>query len=149
MNAIEFYNLMREKFPHDRLRVGQFVNPMFNHHAFPDVQFIYPNGVIIPPLNSGANHIILADPLEGPFYRLSIVCAIFCDKHCEWFDVSIVVQTSDGELLSSCPISIKGKKMSIKKEIGDLCGNEWYQVDTTVVPCRLVKYEQLVQESII
>ena len=132
MNVIEFYNAVLELFPAEKLMVKAFVNPALNNEVFSGIQFIYPNGAIYPPLRVDADTLVFITPLEGPFYRLPVVGAIIGNKYEKWWCVKVVVKMPDGELFYSYSIRINEKKEKIKKEIGNLCGNSWYRLESSV-----------------
>ena len=127
MNVIDFYNKVLESFPREKLSVGMFVNPTFNHHGFDGIQFVYPNGAICPPLNKDADTIIFANPLEGPFYRLPVIGVSISDNNYGgWWKIMVTAELPDGETTSSCGICIKEDKEKIVKEITNICGNIWW-----------------------
>ncbi|HUU88220.1 MAG TPA: hypothetical protein VMX17_10765 [Candidatus Glassbacteria bacterium] len=132
MNVIEFYNAVLELFPAEKLMVKAFVDPTLNNEAFPGIQFIYPNGAFYPPLRSDADTLMFCTPLEGPFYRLPVVGAIIINKYGKWWWLQVVVKMPDGKLIRSYSIHIKEKKAKIKKEIGLLCSNNWYSLESAV-----------------
>ena len=132
MNVIEFYDKIIEVFPPEKLMVDAFVDPVLNNEAFPGIQFIYPNGAFYSPLDTDADTLMFCTPLEGPFYRFPVVGAIINSKHGKWWWVKVVVKMPDGKLIFSYSMHINEKKEKIKKEIGQLCGNNWYGLNNSV-----------------
>ena len=134
MNVIEFYNSVLEVFDAKQLGTSIFSDPTLNNEGFPGIQFIYPNGAIYPPLRVDADTLVFVIPLEGPFYRLNVVGCIISEKsNDKWWDVQVVVEMPDGELASSYPLQVYGGEDIIKEGIGNICGNNWYSVNSSVI----------------
>jgi hypothetical protein len=145
MNTIQFCEKIKEIFGEKRVELSLISKPQINNYMYDDIQFIHGNGAISPPLNKDATEIWFDTPFEGPFFRLPVVGAYISQKsHGRgWWCLSSVVNLN-GELFVSAPISIRSTKKRIIKEVTQICGNKWYRVDTTINPCRVIPYEQLV-----
>lgn len=149
MNSIDFYRHLTEKFDRSALDLSNFLNPMLNHRDFLDMQFVYPDGQSVPPININATEVHFCDPLSGPFYQLPIDGLEFIrtSEIGYWHGVSAIVRLSNGSLSSSCTIRINADEKTIKEELGGLVDNRWYTVDLSSEKWRYSLNEQLVQEG--
>lgn len=135
MIVTEFYDRLRGIYDRRALRVAMFVNPLHNHGDFPNVQFIYPTGAVCPPLNSKADQIVVADPLAGPFYQLTVEgLSVKRRDGSEYVSARVVVCLPNGRLGTSWAIGIKDTASNIKKKLSDLIDNQWYEIDTDASP---------------
>jgi len=149
MNVTELYERVVSTFGHGRLNVWYYVNPILNHRDYSYIQFIWPFGGSVPPINPNATEMVFADPLEGPFYRLPVVGLEFVEatKEGDPHAVSAIVKLPNGKLSHSCAMFISGDAASIRKELGEMVDNSWYKIDLFAKPVRIIRDEQLVQDS--
>jgi len=142
VNVISFYEQLCNNWDIKKLDGNLFVNPLVNHVDFDDIQFIYANGSICPPLNPKAESVYFSSPLNGPFYRLKAEGFVL-DKGWKrglWL-LHVVASFPDDKLSYSAAIILRGNEKKILKVLNDIIGKSRYTKE------KIKDHNELVQDS--
>lgn len=150
MDGRDFYNLICCFFPDDKV-VALYVNPLLNaREMFPEVQYVNPDGIIIPPFQADAEFVIMAGPLSGPFYDLPVegVTLTSIPSHSDTTisSVSTIVKINNN-LMSSKPILITRTPQEVYSILKDCSDDNWYIEDNSILLVHSESPDGLVQNS--